>query len=207
MRDLAKRVGRAIAILLVTPFLVSFLVRLRLIGKNRALEGSTQVLAGVPGIVGQYLRTAFLGKVLARCDATATVCYGTLLSKADARIGKHVYIGPGCHLGFVDIGDDVLIGAGVHITSGKQTHGTSSLDQAFREQEGVVECVRIGKGSWIGSAAVVMADVGDQCIIGAGSVVTTAIPSRSLAAGVPARVIRGLEASQEALKTERVSNS
>jgi acetyltransferase-like isoleucine patch superfamily enzyme len=56
----------------------------------------------------------------------------------------------------------------------------------------VIGLVKIGRGSWIGSAAIVMADVGEQSIIGAGSVVTQPVPSRVLAAGVPARVIRSL---------------
>jgi acetyltransferase-like isoleucine patch superfamily enzyme len=50
--------------------------------------------------------------------------------------------------------------------------------------------VRIGAGSWIGSASVVMADIGQESIIGAGTVVTKPIPEYSFAAGVPARVIR-----------------
>ena len=43
---------------------------------------------------------------------------------------------------------------------------------------------------WIGSAAVVMADVGADTIVGAGSVVTTPLPPSVMAAGVPARVIK-----------------
>ena len=38
--------------------------------------------------------------------------------------------------------------------------------------------------------AVVMADVGDQTIVGAGAVVTTPLPDRVVAAGVPARVVK-----------------
>jgi acetyltransferase-like isoleucine patch superfamily enzyme len=48
-------------------------------------------------------------------------------------------------------------------------------------------------GSWIGSNAVVMADVGAGCIVGAGAVVTRPLPPRVLAAGVPARVVRHLD--------------
>jgi virginiamycin A acetyltransferase len=192
MRDVAKRIVRAAALVAVAPLLLSFAIRAKVLGKNRALEGSTQLLAAVPGTVGQYVRVAFLSRVLAQCASSATICYGTLLSKADAVIGSRTYVGPNCHLGLVDIGEDVMIGAGVHITSGKQTHGTDTLDRPFRDQPGVIGLVKIGRGSWIGSAAIVMADVGEQSIIGAGSVVTQPVPSRVLAAGVPARVIRSL---------------
>jgi acetyltransferase-like isoleucine patch superfamily enzyme len=80
----------------------------------------------------------------------------------------------------------------VHVPSGRHTHGTGE-DVPFREQEGVRTLVRIGAGSWIGSNAVVMADVGPGCIVGAGAVVTRPLPARVLAAGVPARVVRHLD--------------
>jgi acetyltransferase-like isoleucine patch superfamily enzyme len=55
--------------------------------------------------------------------------------------------------------------------------------------------IRIGAGTWVGSGAVIMADVGSDSIIGAGAVVTKPIPDRVLAAGVPARVVRNRESS------------
>jgi acetyltransferase-like isoleucine patch superfamily enzyme len=78
----------------------------------------------------------------------------------------------------------------VHVTSGRHTHGTAETSTPIREQEGERTLVRIGEGAWIGSAAVVMADVGRHSVVGAGSVVTKPIPDGVVAAGVPARVIR-----------------
>jgi acetyltransferase-like isoleucine patch superfamily enzyme len=60
----------------------------------------------------------------------------------------------------------------------------------MREQEGARALVHVGEGAWIGSAAVVMADVGSHSIVGAGAVVTRPLPDFVVAAGVPARVIR-----------------
>ena len=48
----------------------------------------------------------------------------------------------------------------------------------------------IGRNTWIGNKAIILADVGDQCIIGAGSIVTKPISSNSVAVGNPAKVIR-----------------
>ena len=107
------------------PALLSYAIRQRVLGRDRALEGSTQALSLVPGLVGQYLRRAFLAQTLAHCHATAIVSFGTIFSKAGARIDERVYVGPGCYLGLVHIERDVLIGSGVHITSGRQTHGTA----------------------------------------------------------------------------------
>ena len=52
--------------------------------------------------------------------------------------------------------------------------------------------VHIGKDCWFGASVTVCPGVtiGDNCVIGAGSVVTRNIPANSFAAGVPCRVIR-----------------
>ena len=190
MRDVLKTAARAAAFIFVIPALLSYAVRGVLFGRDRALEGSTQALAVLPGIAGQYLRQAFLARVLAHCAPTATVSFGTVFSKRAARIDDRAYIGPGCFLGLVHIEPDVLIGSGVHLTSGRQTHGTDDPTRPIREQEGRADLVRIGRGAWIGSAAVIMADVGRDAVIGAGAVVTNPIPPDVVAAGVPARVLR-----------------
>jgi len=60
---------------------------------------------------------------------------------------------------------------------------------------GTVKPVNIGNNVWIGSRAMVLkgASIGDNSVIAAMSVVTSAIPANCVAAGVPARVIRKIE--------------
>ena len=84
----------------------------------------------------------------------------------------------------------MLIAAGVHVPSGAHTHGMAEVSVAMRDQPSRKTPVRIGAGSWIGSAAVVMADVGKDAVVGAGAVVTRPIADRVIAGGVPARVLR-----------------
>lgn len=199
MKELAKASARAAATVLVLPHLVSYAIRAALFGRDRALEGSMQTLGLVPGILGEYLRRAFLARTLEYCAPSAVIGYGTLISQAGCRIDDHVYIGPRCHLGLVHLERDVMLAAGVHIPSGRHTHGTDT-GTPMREQEGKRTRVRIGAGSWVGSAAVVMADVGADTIVGAGAVVTTPLPARVVAAGVPARVLRQRDASGDALR-------
>ena len=190
MREALKTVARGLAFVAVLPALASYALRATLMGRDRALEGSTQMLALIPGLPGQYARRAFLSRTLVRCDPTAAICFGTIFSRAGARIDERVYVGPGCYLGLVHLERDVLIGSGVHVTSGGQTHGTDDVDRPVRDQPGRLALVRIGAGTWIGSAAVIMADVGQNSIVGAGAVVTKPLPESVVAAGVPARVIR-----------------
>lgn len=190
MREWVKAAARAAATVAILPQLASFKVRAVLMGSDRALTASSQVLSLVPGLLGQYLRRAFLARVLrGGCAASAAIEFGTLFSQVDSTIDEHVYIGPRCHLGRVHIERDVLIAAGVHIPSGPHTHGTDP-SAAIHDQGGSLRLVRIGAGSWIGSNAVVLADVGCHTIVGAGAVVTRAMPDRVIAAGVPARVVK-----------------
>ena len=129
-------------------------------------------------------------RVLARCHASAEISYGTLFSQTGAILDEDVYVGPRCQLGWVHLERDVLLAAGVHIPSGGQTHAFDDPTRPIREQGGERKLVTIGAGAWIGSAAIVLADVGKGTIVGAGSVVTKPLPDNVIAAGVPAKVIR-----------------
>lgn len=190
MREGFKSLARALAWLAVTPSVMSWWLRARVMGADRAIEGSTQAWALVPGLSGQYLRRAFLSRTLHSCASTATIEFGTLFSSASASIGDRAYIGPRCHLGWAIIERDALLAAGVHVPSGAKTHGIDDPFVPIRDQPRLKTPVRIGAGSWIGSAAIVMADVGRDTVIAAGAVVSKPIPDRAVAGGVPARVLR-----------------
>jgi len=197
MKRALKDLSRLLAMLILAPEFLSYWARSRWLGRDRALEGSTQTLSLIPGLIGQVFRRAFLTRVLDFCHPESTVEFGTIFSKAGATIEENVYIGPHCHLGWVHIERDVLIAAGVHIPSGAMTHGTADPTKRIQDQPGLVQQIRIGAGTWIGSGAVIMADVGSDCVIGAGAVVTKPIPDRVLAAGVPARVLRSRDSASQ----------
>jgi virginiamycin A acetyltransferase len=186
----AKAVARFAALLGVSPVLLSFSINSAFLGRNRALESRSQLLSLWPGLVGQYLRRAFLQRVLARCHPTVLVEWGTIFSQTGAMLDENVYVGPRCGLGFVHLQKDVLLAANVQIPSGGATHFFDDPTVPIREQGGERQLVTIGEGAWIGTGAIVLADVGKGTIVGAGSVVTKPLPENVLAAGVPARVIR-----------------
>src|SRR5689334_21690136 len=164
LRALAKRAARAAANAAAVPLLVLHAVKVPLLGKDRALEGSTQLLALLPGLCGQYVRRAFLAWTIAECHPSAAICFGTILSKVATRIGANAYVGPFCSLGSVTIERDVLVATGVHILSGGRIHGTDDPTRPIREQEGEFAHVTMGAGCWIGAGAVVLADVGGDSI-------------------------------------------
>jgi virginiamycin A acetyltransferase len=189
-RGLAKWLARVAANAAATPFLAVHALKVPVVGNDRALEGSTQLVALLPGLSGEYVRRAFLAWTIAECHPTATVCFGTILSKTATRIGENVYVGPYCSLGSVTIERDALIATGVHILSGGRIHGTADPTRPIREQTGELVQVRMGAGCWIGAGAVVMADVGRDSIVGAGAVVTKPVADAVIAVGVPARTVR-----------------
>ena len=123
MREVVKASARGLATLCVAPALASYYVRSLVIGRDRALEGSSQALSLVPGLLGQYVRRAFLARVIVRCASSAVIEFGTVFSSAGARIDENVYLGPRCHIGLAHFERDVLVGPAVHVPSGRLTHG------------------------------------------------------------------------------------
>lgn len=89
------------------------------------------------------------------------------------------------------IGDDVLIAAGVLIST--QNHGMDpESERSYQRQPLTSAPVHIGNGCWIGERAVILPGVtiGEKSIIGANSVVTRDIPAYSIAVGMPAKVVK-----------------
>lgn len=197
MRAALKTVARAFASALILPVVVSMRLKSLVMGRDKAFQGSTQTLALVPGLTGEYARRAFLAWTSADCGPDTVIGFGTIFSTTRVRIDGNAYIGPHCDIGWAHIERDALLAAGVHVPSGPDTHGTSRLDVPMRSQPGQPRQVRIGEGAWIGNAAVVMADVGRHAIVAAGAVVTKPVPDHAVVGGVPARVIRSRHDSAE----------
>jgi acetyltransferase-like isoleucine patch superfamily enzyme len=110
-------------------------------------------------------------------------------------IGKDVWlsfaVSGGCYIqgsNGIEIGDNTIFAPGVKIISGN--HDSSNLKNWLVE-----EPVRIGKNCWLGANSVILPGVqlGDNVIVGAGSIVTKNFDSNCVIAGNPARLIRKLE--------------
>ncbi len=94
-------------------------------------------------------------------------------------------------LELVEIGDHCMFANGCFVTDADHRIDDPHLPvtwQGFRSRGPT----RVGDNVWCGANAVVTSGVtvGERCVIGANSVVTTDIPAFSVAAGVPARVVR-----------------
>lgn len=142
-----------------------------------------------PGIVGDYLRIAFYKLTLEECSLESRISFGSFFSYPEARVGRLVYIGSYCVLGRVNIGARTQIASVVQVLSGKHQHARDAEGRISGSEEGSFTTVSIGADCWIGAAAIVMADIGNNTTIGAGAVVTKAVPADSIAVGNPARLL------------------
>lgn len=185
-----KRAALGASVAITLPFYLFYRVNALFFNRELAFQGVSQLLSLLPGISGNFVRRGFYYMALKRCSPEFTVSFGTRFATANCEIGSHVYVGTGGIISNAVIGDDVLIGCNVHILSGKNQHDFSSLDVPIRLQKMKMTAVRIGEDSWIGNCAVIMANVGRKCVVGAGSVVTRDVEDYSVVAGNPARVIR-----------------
>lgn len=143
-------------------------------------------------------------------DARVSIGAGSRLRfgsefKADAgatlAIGERVHLGPHCTLSAlreVVIGDDCLIAERVSIRD--HDHGIADPARPYAEQGYTVAPVRIGRNVWIGGGVTILKGVslGDNCVVGANAVVTRSFPANSVIAGVPARLLRTLDAAESA---------
>lgn len=114
--------------------------------------------------------------------------------------GAHVHFGNNVYANFnltmvddthIYVGDHTMLGPNVTIAAA----GHPILPELRRQGYQYNMPVHIGKNCWIGAGVVIVPGVtiGDDVVIGAGSVVTKDIPSRVVAVGVPCKVLREID--------------
>lgn len=189
MKHVLKTLADFASTLVVLPAYLLFQLAAVVFGDGKAFPGWSQLFALVPGITGAYLRRAFYRLVFRHCGAGSWIGFGTVFSHPGCSVGRDVYVGVFCCLGEVTLEDDVLIASHVAIMNGSAQHGIERLDIPVREQPGIWPHITIGRDTWIGDRAVVMANIGAHCVVGAGSVVTKPVPDYAIVVGVPARIV------------------
>lgn len=188
MKSFLKKLLHLCGLIVTVPFSLAYI----LIRSDSLFAGQGQLLSLIPGKIGSYLRVAYYRMTLEKCSREAYIGFGSFFAHPEAEMGKGVYVGDYCILGMVKIGDYTTIGSNVHILSGKHQHGYKEIGKPIQEQKGFYKKISIGENCWIGSCAVIMADVGKQNVIGAGSVVVKETKDYEVIAGNPARTIKGL---------------
>lgn len=132
-------------------------------------------------------------------SAHMKVNFSVWSDKKDAtgiKIGNYCLICSGVRLSSaceISIGDNCMMAGGVYITD------SDWHDIYNRTSAGTAAPVRIDKNVWVGDSAIICKGItiGENSIIGAGSVVTNDVPPNSIAAGNPARVVKHLDPNAE----------
>jgi bifunctional UDP-N-acetylglucosamine pyrophosphorylase / glucosamine-1-phosphate N-acetyltransferase len=176
---------------------------------NTQIKGQTRIGANCRIGPNTLIQDAQVGE---GCEIIASVIRESILEErvhvgpwADLRPGTHLarsvhignfgevknsFLGEGTHMGHFSYVGDAQVGARVNIGA-----GTITANYDGKKKNRTV----IGDDAFIGSDTVLRAPVtiGARAVTGAGSVVTKDVPPDSVAAGVPARVIRKLNPDGE----------
>ena len=121
---------------------------------------------------------------------------------AFVEVQKNAFIGKNCKISShtficegVTIEDDVFIGHNVAFINDSYPRATAAEGKLQTEADWKVETTLVKKGASIGSGSTILANItiGENSIVGAGSVVTKDVPANTIVAGNPARVKRKVE--------------
>ena len=166
-------------------------------GKSVTIRNPHKIVIGNNVIIDENVMLDAKGvdnKGIIICDGVY-IGRNTIISckNGDIILNKNANIGFNCEvysLKKVEIGENVLIAAYTYIIGGG--HMSSDIETPFRDQEKHAIGIKIGNNVWLGAKTIVMdgCDIGDNSVIAAGAVVTKNIPDYSVAAGIPAKVIK-----------------
>lgn len=172
----------------------------RLLARRFAAVGKRFYLGWASELVGmRYVSIGANVRILNRARIEVRDSYLGQNFNPVLTIGNNVVINDDVHIGVfnrVEIHDDVLIASKVYISD--HSHGTTEFAdmQIPPSQRAIVSkgAVVIEECVWIGEGVAILPNVriGRHSIIGANAVVTKDIPPFSIAAGVPAKVIRSV---------------
>lgn len=164
-------------------------------GKRVLFCFPSTLLYGLKYISVGSMTTFGKGMRLTAWDTYAGECFHPSIT-----IGKDCHFGDNCHVtscNKISIGDNLLTGTNVLITD--NAHGQFDknnivlppIDRPLYSKGSVT----IGNNVWLGNNVCIMpgVSVGDGVIVAANSVVTKDVPSNTMVAGVPARIVKQIE--------------
>jgi acetyltransferase-like isoleucine patch superfamily enzyme len=110
------------------------------------------------------------------------------------KISSHTFICEG-----VTIEDEVFVGHNVTFVNDRFPRATNGSGSLQTEADWKVETTLVKKGASIGSGVTILANVviGENALIGAGTVVTKNVPAHAIVKGNPAKVVRYLASGEE----------
>ncbi|MFQ5770038.1 MAG: acyltransferase [bacterium] len=154
---------------------------------------AVQLLSSWPAKAVELILKDYGAQIGDHCDISAHLFFINCSDFSKLIIGPYTHIGK---MVFFDLLDEIIIGQKVTISMKTTllTHqdlGHSALKELYPAKKGRI-C--IGDNCYIGTGSTILqgVELGEGCMVAAGSVVTKSFPPYSLVAGTPAKVIRML---------------
>jgi acetyltransferase-like isoleucine patch superfamily enzyme len=103
------------------------------------------------------------------------------------KISSHTFICEG-----VELEDQVFVGHGVTFINDRYPRAVTARGELKTASDWTVVATIVRRGASIGSGSTILCgvEIGEDAMVGAGSVVTANVPARTIVAGNPARVLR-----------------
>jgi acetyltransferase-like isoleucine patch superfamily enzyme len=183
--------------LLIFPLVLPFIILAKL--STTLFRFISELFSIIPFGIGEIVRYDFYKFTLRHCGNNVFISFGTIFYYANIYIGDNVLIGMYNTIHHCDFGNDVMTAEGCRFLSGSKYHNFDRMDIPMTRQGGKLKRIKVGNDVWIGTNAIIMEDIGEGSIIGAGSVVTRKMENHSIAVGNPATVIkkRTIESSED----------
>jgi acetyltransferase-like isoleucine patch superfamily enzyme len=186
-----KAIGIALGLLLVSIPAALCRAEALVSGRDEVFLFWGQALALIPGLPGKYLRRCYYYLTLRSCSLSCDLGFLSYFSDRRTVVGRRVYVGFATCVGLATLDDGCMLGNRATIRGDDGSDHGRSGGCTPRIGRGRAGGIRVGKETWIGEGAIVMADVGSRCIISAGSVVSRPVPDGCLTGGSPARIVGG----------------
>lgn len=154
---------------------------------------------GVPGTVKYYFRYLFSWVMQSLARRSPHPGLAVAIQRArGVKIGRHVYLGPNTNLddlypGLIMIEDYVSIGMESLVFA--HSNPTCSLEIKMKYYPRLVKPTCIKTGAWIAPRCIILAGttIGENSVVGAGSVVVKDVEPYTVVAGNPAKLIKRLK--------------
>lgn len=151
---------------------------------TEGLKQRAEILKRVTGTYGKNL--TILPPINANCGLS------------DVHFGDDIFINFNCFFvddGRIDIGDHTMVGPNVTFATAQHPISPKLREKQMQYNKPI----SIGKNVWIGASATILpgVTVGDNSVIGAGSIVTKDVPENVIVAGNPAKIIRPIDQNDD----------
>jgi len=170
---------------IIINFFSNFILKIRIYYKYNIILNKNSVIKGLNNInIGKNFFMAPNCTILSEGNSDQKI-----IIRNNVALNYNVMINAN-EKGFIEINDNVMIGPNTVIRA--SNHNYSDLTKPIRHQAHSQGRIFIEEDVWIGANTTILANVkiGKGVVIGAGAVVTSDIPSYSVAVGVPAKVIK-----------------